>query len=73
MTGDLRPGQGPAGPRVALSGQPTACHCEGWCPQMPGNTTWEATAADDLVCPDCANPEERTNSDAITLADNDER
>lgn len=35
--------------------------------------TWEATAANDLVCPDCANPEERTNSDAIRLADNDER
>jgi hypothetical protein len=31
------------------------------------------TAADALVCSDCANPKERTNSDAITLADNDER
>jgi hypothetical protein len=34
---------------------------------------WEATAADDLVCPDCATPEERTNTDAITLAENNER
>jgi DNA-directed RNA polymerase subunit RPC12/RpoP len=35
--------------------------------------TWEVTTADDLVCPDCAHPEERTNNDAIRLAENDER
>ena len=32
---------------------------------------WQATAEDDLVCPDCANPEKRANTDAITLADNE--
>lgn len=34
---------------------------------------WRATAADDLVCPDYATSDERTDDDAIELSENDDR